>query len=106
MKFNVNFALRVAAAVVISAAASHAFAAGGLFDGGLFKGFSKSAPAASDGFFAGEALDLGDLSPGYTLLCCRGKSLGWGKQAGGLMKNHYPKGLRRRQDSLLYAADD
>ena len=55
---------------------------------------------------AGEALDLGDLPPGYTLLCCRGKSLGWGKQAGGLMKNHYPKGLRRRQDSLLYAADD
>ena len=61
MKFNVNFALRVAAAVVISAAASHAFAAGGLFDGGLFKGFSKSAPAASDGFFAGEALTFGDM---------------------------------------------
>ena len=50
---------------------------------------------------AGETLDLGDLPGGYTLLCCRGKSIGWGKQAGGLMKNHYPKGLRRRQDSLL-----
>ena len=61
MKFNVNFALRVAAAVVFSAAASHAFAAGGLFDGGLFKGFSKSAPAASDGFFGGEALTFGDM---------------------------------------------
>ncbi len=45
---------------------------------------------------AGEALDLGDLSAGYTLLCLAGKSVGWGKQAGGVMKNHYPKGLRRR----------
>ena len=45
---------------------------------------------------AGETLSLGDLAGGYTLLCCEGVSLGWGKQAGGLMKNHYPKGLRRR----------
>lgn len=45
---------------------------------------------------AGETLDLGDLPPGYTLLCHQGVSLGFGKQAGGLMKNHYPKGLRRR----------
>ena len=33
---------------------------------------------------------------GYTLLTCRGVPLGFGKQAGGIMKNHYPKGLRRR----------
>ncbi len=45
---------------------------------------------------AGEALDLGDLPAGYTLLTCQGVSLGFGKQAGGIMKNHYPKGLRRR----------
>ena len=45
---------------------------------------------------AGEALDLGELPEGFTLMCCEGVSLGWGKQAGGLMKNHYPKGLRRR----------
>lgn len=45
---------------------------------------------------AGEMLALGDLPGGYTLLCCEGVSLGWGKQAGGMMKNHYPKGLRRR----------
>ena len=45
---------------------------------------------------AGEALDLGDLPQGYTLLTHEGVSLGFGKQAGGLMKNHYPKGLRRR----------
>ena len=45
---------------------------------------------------AGETLDLGDLPSGYTLLTHHGVSLGFGKQAGGLMKNHYPKGLRRR----------
>ena len=45
---------------------------------------------------AGEALELGDLPTGYTLLTHCGVSLGFGKQAGGLMKNHYPKGLRRR----------
>ena len=45
---------------------------------------------------AGEALDLGALEPGWTLLTLCGVSLGFGKQAGGVMKNHYPKGLRRR----------
>ena len=45
---------------------------------------------------AGEVLDLGDLAAGYTLLTHQGVSLGFGKQAGGQMKNHYPKGLRRR----------
>lgn len=45
---------------------------------------------------AGETLDLGDLPGGYTLLTYEGVSLGFGKQAGGVMKNHYPKGLRRR----------
>lgn len=45
---------------------------------------------------AGEALDLGGLEPGYTLMTLCGVPLGFGKQAGGIMKNHYPKGLRRR----------
>lgn len=54
---------------------------------------------------AGEALDLGDLAAGYTLVCCEGVSLGWGKQAGGLMKNHYPKGLRRRNEGCKAAVE-
>ncbi len=53
-------------------------------------------PEQALSYQAGEALDLGDLEPGYTLLTLCGISLGFGKQAGGLMKNHYPKGLRRR----------
>jgi len=32
---------------------------------------------------------------GWYLICVDGYSLGWGKLAGGMMKNHYPRGLRR-----------
>lgn len=37
---------------------------------------------------------------GWYLICVDGISLGWGKLAGGIMKNHYPKGLRK--EHLLY----
>lgn len=33
--------------------------------------------------------------PGWTLVLAGGLSIGWGKTAGGTMKNHYPKALRR-----------
>ncbi len=32
---------------------------------------------------------------GWYLICVEGFSIGWGKLAGGIMKNHYPKGLRK-----------
>ena len=32
---------------------------------------------------------------GWTLVCVNGFSLAWGKNAGGILKNHYPKGLRK-----------
>lgn len=32
---------------------------------------------------------------GWYLICLDGFGMGWGKLAGGIMKNHYPKGLRR-----------
>lgn len=31
---------------------------------------------------------------GWVLMCTDGDSLGWSKMAGGILKNHYPKGLR------------
>ena len=31
---------------------------------------------------------------GWVLVCTGGFSLGWAKYAGGMLKNHYPKGLR------------
>ena len=33
---------------------------------------------------------------GWYLICVDGFSIGWGKLAGGIMKNHYPIGLRRK----------
>ena len=32
---------------------------------------------------------------GWYLILVDGYSIGWGKLAGGIMKNHYPKGLRK-----------
>ena len=32
---------------------------------------------------------------GWYLITVEGYSLGWGKHSGGIMKNHYPKGLRK-----------
>ena len=32
---------------------------------------------------------------GWCLVCVDGYSLGWGKAAGAILKNHYPKGLRK-----------
>ena len=31
---------------------------------------------------------------GWTLVLVDGYPVGWGKLAGGMLKNHYPKGLR------------
>lgn len=36
-----------------------------------------------------------EAAPGWVLVCTGGYSLGWGKSAGGTLKNHYPKGLRK-----------
>ena len=32
---------------------------------------------------------------GYCLVCVDGYSAGWGKMTNGVIKNHYPKGLRK-----------
>ncbi len=44
-------------------------------------------------YLRGESLAR-DGSNGWTLVTVDGYSLGWGKQADGQLKNHYPKGLR------------
>lgn len=46
-------------------------------------------------FIAGEALPR-EGEAGWTLVTHAGLPLGWGKQAGGMLKNHVPKGLRAR----------
>ena len=44
-------------------------------------------------YLSGQTLPFGGR--GWTLVRCGGLSLGWGKASAGVLKNHYPKGLRR-----------
>jgi NOL1/NOP2/fmu family ribosome biogenesis protein len=51
--------------------------------------------AAATRWIAGEPLSSsGD--PGWVLVTIDGFPLGWGKRSGSVVKNHYPKGLRRQ----------
>jgi NOL1/NOP2/fmu family ribosome biogenesis protein len=57
---------------------------------------TQSYPADSreiKAYLHGEALPCS--SKGWQLVCVDGFSIGWGKGDGNLLKNHYPKGLRR-----------
>lgn len=45
-------------------------------------------------YFRGETLSV-QGEKGWNLVCVDGYSVGWGKRAGGVVKNHYPKGLRK-----------
>jgi NOL1/NOP2/fmu family ribosome biogenesis protein len=45
-------------------------------------------------FYHGESFET-DGKKGWCLVCVNGFSAGWGKIAGGQLKNHYPKGLRK-----------
>ncbi len=45
-------------------------------------------------FISGETFPY-EGKNGWYLICIDGYSLGWGKLAGSIMKNHYPKGLRK-----------
>lgn len=45
-------------------------------------------------YLKGETLSCDPGIKGWTLVTIDGLGLGWGKAAGGILKNHYPKGLR------------
>jgi 16S rRNA C967 or C1407 C5-methylase (RsmB/RsmF family)/NOL1/NOP2/fmu family ribosome biogenesis protein len=48
-------------------------------------------------YILGMTLNCGqDDMRGWVLVCCEGISLGWGKAVGNVIKNHYPKGLRKQ----------
>lgn len=46
-------------------------------------------------YIKGEMLGNNETLSGWTLVAVDGYPLGWGKQSGSQVKNHYPKGLRR-----------
>lgn len=45
-------------------------------------------------YLYGESMNTGG-NRGWILVCVEGVSLGWGKESNGVLKNKYPKGLRR-----------
>ena len=45
-------------------------------------------------YLRGESIGTGQ-SRGWVLVSVEGVSLGWGKESNGILKNKYPKGLRR-----------
>ncbi len=46
-------------------------------------------------YVAGEAIRLSSTASGWCLVGWRGRPLAWGKLAGGILKNHYPKAMRQ-----------
>ncbi|MCR5721414.1 MAG: RsmF rRNA methyltransferase first C-terminal domain-containing protein [Lachnospiraceae bacterium] len=51
----------------------------------------------ADRYIEGNTLNCDPSVKGWVLLTVRGFSLAFGKASGGVIKNHYPKGLRRMQ---------
>ena len=49
-------------------------------------------------YLQGETVQMQAEHKGYVLPTFDGLPLGWGKVTGLVMKNHYPKGLRRLVD--------
>ncbi len=45
-------------------------------------------------YLRGESIACDETFKGYAVVCVNGYPLGWGKASGGMLKNHYPKGLR------------
>lgn len=46
-------------------------------------------------YLKGETIPCDPSLKGWVLMETRGFSIGWGKASGGIIKNHYPKGLRK-----------
>lgn len=46
-------------------------------------------------YLQGEAITVSEAPDGYVQVSVAGYPLGWGKAVAGVVKNHYPKGLRR-----------
>lgn len=57
--------------------------------------YALSSEDGSAAAFIGGQTFPAEGEKGWYLITVDGYSLGWGKAAGGIMKNHYPKGLRK-----------
>lgn len=60
----------------------------------LCAGEDKNDTSVINAYLNGQTLNY-EGEKGWYLITCAGYSIGWGKLAGQIMKNHYPKGLRK-----------
>ncbi len=65
-----------------------------LSPGDIKKVFDMADPYA---FLAGDSIPCDKDVKGWGIAAFEGLSLGWGKATGGVVKNHYPRGLRRNR---------
>lgn len=63
--------------------------------GEVIRSYDLTVADGSAAAFIGGQTFPADGEKGWYLITAEGYSLGWGKAAGGIMKNHYPKGLRK-----------
>jgi NOL1/NOP2/fmu family ribosome biogenesis protein len=56
---------------------------------------SKELGDNANAYLGGMTISCDDNAKGWKLMTYKGYSIGWGKQAGSIIKNHYPKGLRK-----------
>ena len=63
------------------------------FEGEMLSGMAADSGELVTAYLRGQTFPA-EGEKGWYLVCVDGFSLGWGKLAGGIMKNHYPKGLR------------
>jgi len=59
-------------------------------------GFYEMDTREACSFIEGISIPCDPSIKGWKIMCIDGMSLGWGKAAGGMYKNHYPKGLRKK----------
>ncbi len=55
--------------------------------------FDSSSPSM-EAYLRGESIPVPENYKGWVLVMVNGYSIGWGKASNGILKNHYPKGLR------------
>lgn len=60
----------------------------------VYQSIELSDMAAAIKYISGQTFET-DKRSGWCLIGVDGYSIGWGKAAAGIMKNHYPKGLRK-----------
>ena len=71
----------------------HALAMATHVDDGA-RSFAADEASAAETYLSGDTLPAADARGWHIVTHCS-LPLGWGKASGGMMKNHYPKGLRR-----------